>query len=291
MVDLRTEMTSYLTKLDGGNPDVQQDEPKNEPDKGTDADDKGQQDSDSAEKEDTSEKDTSDTDKEDKVEDKKEDKESDKKEDSKDQKDKKPNRYQRLKVQRDEAVAESAKYKGEFYKAIKVANAWRAEALTFEKELKTLEAEAESTGFKRSNEKKQLFDYERERVGRQVEDEFNTKLKQESTQEQAKAFVSQLKEKFADEASDLGEKYGVEPKKILVALHAYRSTGENLSMEDVAKELGEISAARKRKKLENEQLDVNSGAPKPTKAGKGINVDYPATPEGMARYLKASGLA
>ena len=291
MADLRAEMSTYLTKLNGDSTDVQQDESKNEPEKETDADEGQHKEPDKEAPKVEDKEEDKDEDKEEETGEKKDKKEPENKKDSKDQDDKKPNRYQRLKKQRDDAVSESAKYKDEFYKAVKVANAWRSEALAFEKELKTFEDEAESAGHKRSLEKKQLFDYERERAGRQVEDEFDKKLKQETTHAQTQAFVAQLKEKFAEEASDLGDKYGVEPKKILVALHAYRSSGDKVSMEDVAKELGEVSAAKRRKKQENEQLETNSSAPRPNKAGKGINVDYPATPEGMARYLKAAGLA
>ena len=290
MADVRTEMSSFLTKLNGeGSSETSEEPSKNEPEKSADADE-NQLESDSP---DSDEKPDTEEPKEDKVEakDEDEDDKEDKKDKESDKDQKKPNRYQRLKSQRDEAVAQSKKFKDEFYKAVKVASAWRAEALTFEKELQRIEEEAKSTGYERSQEKKQLFDYERERVGRQVDDEFAEKVQKETGQEQVKQFVAQLREKFTEEATDLGDKYGVPPKKILVALHTYRSTGENVSMEDVAKELGEIAASKRRKTGQERQIAANSSAPKVIKGGKGVGVDYPATPEGMERYLKAQGLA
>lgn len=280
MADLRTEMSAFLKQE--GKPTEKQVETKQEVTK-TDSENEGQDEEIVKDEEPKNLESKDET-----HEDEKPDEES---KDEKEEGSKKPNRYQRLKAQRDEAVSQHRKIKDEFYKAVKVANAWRAEAKTFEAEIQRIKEEAKTKGFQRSAERERLFDFEREHAVRTVEDEFDKQVKNEEVQDQAVQLKNALKEKFLEEASDLGAKYGVPQRKILVTFHAERSSGNRVSMEDIAKELGELEGIRKRKTGEDRQLEVNRSAPRTMKPGSPAKIDYPATPEGMKAYLKSIGAA
>lgn len=235
--------------------------------------------------------------KEDKVEDKKEakdDEDEDKDEQDKDKKDDKPvkpNRYQRVKKQRDDALATLAQKEEHFNKAVKVANAWRQEAKLLEKELQTVISKAKTSGFERSADEERAFLSDRELANMRLEKEYDEQLKKESVHKQAIAIKERFKQEFIDNAHDLSQKYGVHPKKLMTAYYAELESGEKTTMEDVAKDMGEVETLRKRRSGLNKQIEANDGAPRTSKPGKSVGVDYPATAEGMKRWLVAQGKA
>lgn len=229
-------------------------------------------------------------------EEKKDDESKDEDEEA-DKKSKKPNRYQRLKTQRDDAIKSNKQLQTHVTHAVKVANAWRAEAKAIEREFSEFQKQAKAKGVARTPEQDQLFDYRKEAEVRQVEDEFDKKSKEDSIRQQAEEFKSALKQRFTDEASNLVEKYGLNDdenstaaRKLLIRFHTERSSGSRLSMEEVAKEMAELETVRNRGRSDSRQLDANRRAPKIMKPGVSVKVDYPATPEGMKKFLVAQGL-
>jgi hypothetical protein len=281
MADLRAEMSNFL-KQDG----KQANKPAETEQVEKEADSQNEDQSESTESESTE----TEPEKEQEQKDDKENKEDDKKEDPK-----KPNRYQRLKTQRDEAFAKLKAQEAEFGKAVKVANAWRAEAKMFERELSRVKEEAKAKGYQRSPERERLFDFERESTVRQVEEEFEKQNQEEKQQSEAVQIKEALKERFLEEGSNLVSRYKLDPqkglKKLLVAFHAERSAGNMVSMEDVAREQSELESVRRNKNATNRQREVNGNAPRTMKPGGGVKLDYPATPEGMKGFLKSIGMA
>lgn len=209
------------------------------------------------------------------------------KEEKKEDKSGKPNRYQRVKKQRDEALAQVAQREEYLNKAVKVANAWRLEAQILEKELHSVLKKAKDTGFNRSQDEDRAFLSERELANVKLEKEFDDHLKKETLQKQAIAMKEKFKQEFIETAHDLSSKYGVHPKKLMTAYYAELEAGEKVTMEDIAKDMGELETLRKRKS----GTQANDSAPKTIKPGKSVGVDYPATPEGMKRWLIAQGKA
>ena len=207
----------------------------------------------------------------------------------------KPNRYQRVKKQRDDALANLAQKEEHFNKAVKVANAWRQEAKLLEKELQAVVSKAKNTGYERSVDEERAFLSERELANMRLEKEFDKKLQQESIQKQAIAIKDRFKQEFIDNANDLSQKYGLDPrtgpKKLMTAYYAELESGENITMEDVARDMGEVHTLRTKRAGTNKQISVNESAPRVVKPGKSVGVSYPATPEGMKRWLIAEGKA
>jgi hypothetical protein len=218
--------------------------------------------------------------------------EGDDKEESKKDSPKKPNRFQRLKKQREELVKANQALTGEFHNAVKVANAWRQEALILEKELERVISEAKETGYSRSLDREQAFLSERELANHRLEKEFDEQLKQDMSHRQVQAYKENLKQQFTETANSLSEKYGVSPRKILVAYATEIEAGNRqISLEDVARDLGEFEGYRKKSSLSQKQSEVNGSAPRTIKPGKSVATEYPATAEGMKRWLIAQGLA
>lgn len=290
MADLRTEMSSFLKQ--GDRPVEKQVETKPD-EKETDSHDEGQQEQDSKETE-------QETNEPEEKSEKNEPQEDSEDKDTKDDK-KKPNRYQRLKSQRDEAVAEIKKHKDGFLKAVKVANAWRTEAKAFETELNKLKEQAKAKGVVRTPEQDRLFDYERQHAVRHVEEEFDKQANQDKMQDDAQAFIGALREKFSEDASEMGRKHGIQSitnsngevvsgtKRILKKLLEERNAGNMVSMEDVARDLKDWDDYKRRKSGDSRQLEVSRGAPRTMRPGSPAKLDYPATPKGMKDFLHSLG--
>lgn len=226
-----------------------------------------------------------------KKESKEDSKEDEAVEGKKDSKDGKPNRYQRVKNQRDQAEAKLIQKEEHFNKAVKVANAWRQEAKMLEKELQSVLSKAKSAGYERSADEDRAFLSDRELANLKLEKQFDEQTKQESTNKQISAYKERLKQGFIDDAQNLGSKYEVDSKKLMTQYYAELEAGEKVTMEDVAKDMGELEAHRRHKRGVNKQIEVNDDAPRVNKPGKSVGVNYPATPEGMKRWLKSQGLA
>lgn len=286
MADLRAEMSKFMS----GNKETPSDTPATEKveetvENETDTVDQPE-DSDDQEKKPLAKKKEEE---EDTDEDKDEEKEE--KDDKSKEKSAKPNRYQRVKKQRDEALAQVAEREQYLNKAVKTANAWRQEAILLEKELKSVLDKAKSAGFNRSHDEDRAFLSERELANVKLEKEFDEHLKKETLQKQAIAMKEKFKQEFIESAHDLSTKYGVHPKKLMTAYYAELEAGEKVTMEDVAKDMGELETFRKRKSANQTQIQTNESAPRVVKPGKSVGVDYPATSEGMKRWLIAQGHA
>jgi hypothetical protein len=279
MADLRAEMSKFIA----GDKETVSETPKQEAKEVT---------------EEKVEKDSADVDQSDEDEDKqeakpedKEEKVEDDEEGKKEDKPSKPNRYQRVKKQRDEVVAKLNHMEGNFHKAVKVANEWRQEAKLLEKELESVKSKAKTAGYDRSPEEDRAFLSEREAANLRLQKEYDEQLQGESLKKQALAMKEKLKQEFIESAHTLSEKYGLSPKKLMTTYYAELEAGEKITMEDVAKDLGELNDYRKKKVGIDKQIQVNDSAPRPKKPGKAVGVDYPATPEGMKSWLVSNGLA
>lgn len=206
-------------------------------------------------------------------------------------KDDKPNRYQRVKKQRDEAVSKLVEKEEHFNKAVKVANAWRQEAKLLERELETVKKKAESVGYKRSPDEDRAFLTERELAAVKLERDYDAQHQKKLQENQAVAIKEKFKTQFLEDATALEAKYGVPARKILMQLNLEVESGGNASMEDIAKDLSEVESVRKRRAGVQRQIQTNDEAPVTKKPGKSVGVDYPATNEGMKRWLVSMGLA
>lgn len=207
---------------------------------------------------------------------------------------KKPNRYQRLKAQRDHYAAESAKHRADVDEAVRVANIFRSRALALQQRLQEELAKAAKQGYSVSPEAEENFFLKQERQEGELSRQIAEQQRMERAKQEVLAEKQQLSQEFTAEALDLAQRMGftgeaqrAEARRILRAYAMAHRAGEDISMQEVASTLSSLSKRQRVAQQERQQFETNAGAPRPLRGRSGVIPDYPATREGMTAFLKS----
>jgi hypothetical protein len=203
-------------------------------------------------------------------------------------KDKKPNRYQRLKSQRDDAVKQLKAQKDETHKATVIANQWYREA---QRNRELLASIVKEKGINLDPRDLELHDVRGQAEARKIQEEAEQRRAAKQAEETLAEQKEALKEKFQEEADSLTQKYpGLTRKQILNAYAGVLEAEQDLTMAEVAENLAVALKKPLRASAEKAQRAVNAAAPQPLRAGRSAQPKFGNDKEGWKAFLKSSGI-
>jgi len=192
--------------------------------------------------------------------------------------------YQRMKGKIEEKEKQVVELQDRDQQWAEVANGYRLDAEQAQAEIEQLRRALSDYGHEEHSDSGELRAAKKElqelRFNAQTQEEHSKKR----TEREQLAARDRLAEQYVEEATALGEKYGVTPADILLEASSPRVQQKKMSMEQVATYLSAISGATTKKK----QLETNRKAPKPAGGkGRAKTIDYPATVDGATDFILA----
>ena len=200
---------------------------------------------------------------------------------------KKSSRHQRLKAQRDQALTDAATHQKRTHEAVHLGFQWRSEALALRQELQRI---VKVTGYKVDPRDVELFTARRTAEAREI-----SEASQRTIQEVDKSLTENqtraaLKEQYREQADGLAQKHGLERNDVLLAYANTLDAGKNLTMEQVAANLGRaLGKAPAARTPQQAQLAANRAAPQTMKPGKAPAPKYKNTTDDMKAFLTSKG--
>jgi len=210
---------------------------------------------------------------------------------------KKLNRYQRLKAKSEELSKRLEKESNDKTLAVKYANIYRQRYLALEEKLQAFQERAKSAGIEESDVERENFSLKLREKERGLSEEFDKKSKEGQAKQMIQERVSQMTNDYIDKSLSLAKKYGFQgeegksvAQKVLKAYAFARESGEEVSLEEVAETIIQVSKNRTSANLERKQLDANRNAPTPMRKGPSVVPQMKADKEGMRAYLNSIGI-
>lgn len=207
---------------------------------------------------------------------------------NKDDKPKKPSRYQRLKQRAETAQAEAKTARAEGHKATVVANQWYAEAMAIRDFAQKLIKEHKLQIDPRDLE---VYQARRKIQDKELQEAAHSDFANRETQATQQAQRAELQQQFLEEADSLAEKFpGLTRKQILNAYAGVLEAEEEMSMSEVAENLATALKRVGRNVATKAQAAANQSAPR-TINGRSSTPKYGRDTTGMKAFLKSTGLA
>lgn len=210
---------------------------------------------------------------------------------------KKLNRYQRLKAKSEELSKKLEKESNDKTLAVKYANIYRQRFLALEEKLNAFQERARSAGVEESDVERENFSLKLREKERGLSEEFDKKSREEQAKQLIQERVSQMTNDYIDQSFALVRKYGFQgeeaksqAQKVLKAYAFARQSGEEVSLDEVAETIMQVSKNRASAVLERKQLDSNRTAPTPMRKGPSMVPSMKADKDGMKAYLNSIGI-
>lgn len=228
---------------------------------------------------------------------KEEDPDSEEKDESEEEKEpKKLNRYQRLKSKAEELSKKLEKESNDKNLAVKYANIYRQRYLALEEKLKAFQEKAKSAGIEESDVERENFSLKLREKERGLSEEFDKKSREEQAKQLIQERVSEMTNDYINQSLSLAQKYGFKgeeaksaAQKVLKAYAFAKQSGEEVTLEEVADTIMQVSKNRTSASLERKQLDSNRSAPTPMRKGPSVTPTIKADKDGMKAYLASIG--